>query len=289
MNMTSAQTEPRKLSSLRPHEFHIEVYPDLAEAEFEELVEDIRQEGIRVALEVLPDGRILTGRHRHKAAEKLGLKTVPVVVRHDLAEAGEAAIRTHIIRDNLVRRQLSPLGQARALLKLKEANGRQPGRGLTDSEAAELRDQIGERLSMSGRNAGRYLAILRTPRAVQDAFERGKLSLTLAARVATLTRSNQKAIADALEADQEANPGSIVTTHLDARLPAGKTARGAYSRLLRDLRVGVDQLSGQVASIPRLAVGAQRHLSTLRRGLALIRELIEFEKQAIAEQAEDDE
>jgi ParB-like chromosome segregation protein Spo0J len=288
MNMTSAQIEHRKLCQLRPHEFHIEVYPDLPEAEFEELVEDIRK-GIRVALEILPDGRILTGRHRHKAAKRLGLKTVPVVVRRDLAEAGEAAIRSHIIADNLVRRQLTHLGQVRALLKLKEVNGRRPGRGLTDSEAAELRDQIGMRLSMSGRNAGRYLAILRTPRAVQDAFERGKLSLTLAARVATLSRPIQAQIADALEADQDADPGSIVTQHLDARLPAGKTARGAYTRLLRDLRVGIDQLSGQVASIPPHTLSARWNLTTLRRGRSLIKELIKYEEMAIAEQAEDDE
>lgn len=93
----------RSLDELSPHTEVQKVNPPLTDAEFERLKKDIEERGIQVPLEITEEGEIVCGNHRWRAAQELGLHTLPCVVRH----LGEGAIPLHAIKDNLNRRQLS--------------------------------------------------------------------------------------------------------------------------------------------------------------------------------------
>src|SRR4051812_4245105 len=69
-----------------------EIFDDLPEPEFQILVESVRHGGIEVPLEILPDGTIICGHQRSRAAKVVGLTEVPVIVRDDLAAKGDGAV-----------------------------------------------------------------------------------------------------------------------------------------------------------------------------------------------------
>jgi hypothetical protein len=73
---------------------------------FKGLLEDIKARGIMVPLVAKKDGILLAGHNRLKCAIELGLKTVPVQeVTGKITEAEEMEF---VIKDNLLRRHLSP-------------------------------------------------------------------------------------------------------------------------------------------------------------------------------------
>jgi ParB-like chromosome segregation protein Spo0J len=67
----------RKLSELRPHPASLKIYGK--NEDVKDLVESIRANGLLVPLTVKPDGVILSGNRRYKAAVELGLEEVPCV------------------------------------------------------------------------------------------------------------------------------------------------------------------------------------------------------------------
>src|SRR5262245_14825067 len=90
-----------KLARLKGHPLQAVMFGDLSDEELRALAEDMREHGQRTPVEVLPDGTVLTGHQRIRAARLLGWTEITVVVRRDLAEAGPAAQETHFINDNL--------------------------------------------------------------------------------------------------------------------------------------------------------------------------------------------
>src|SRR5688572_14543293 len=108
------------LERLKPHPAQAKLFSDLDEQSFKDLVEDIRIRGIEKAVEVLPDGTIVCGHQRLRAANALGRTKVPVRVLHDLAEAGDSAVEQYLITNNLHRRQLDKLDLARCYARLRE-------------------------------------------------------------------------------------------------------------------------------------------------------------------------
>jgi ParB/RepB/Spo0J family partition protein len=83
-----------------------------------ELVASIEQSGITTALTVRPNGGarhvLVAGERRLKAAKRLGLKQVPVLIREK--EGALAAA----VAENLIRSDLNPVEEARALKRLSE-------------------------------------------------------------------------------------------------------------------------------------------------------------------------
>jgi site-specific DNA-methyltransferase (adenine-specific) len=87
----------------------------MSPAEYDDLLADVKEAGVKVPLDVLPDGRVLDGRNRLRAAREAGLETVPVRVLDDLDEAGAAA---HVYRTAVLRRNLSDDQRAVLLARL---------------------------------------------------------------------------------------------------------------------------------------------------------------------------
>ena len=104
----------KPIASLKPHPRQAKLFHDATEEEIKELAESMANNGLDHPVEILPDGTIVAGHQRVKAAQKLGWKSIRCWVRNDLAKAGEEAVECRLIEDNVIRRQLTKLDEARA-------------------------------------------------------------------------------------------------------------------------------------------------------------------------------
>ena len=127
-----------------------------------ELAQSIRQLGVIEPLVARPmaDGRyeILAGHMRWRAAQHAGLRQVPVLVR-DADDRTAAAIA---LVENLLRRDLNPIEEARALQRLREEFG------LTQEQLAEL-------LGLSQSAVSKSLGLLGLEPEIQTLIETGAL------------------------------------------------------------------------------------------------------------------
>jgi ParB-like chromosome segregation protein Spo0J len=89
---------------LKENPYNVEYFKHLTDSEFDKLKEDIRERGILTPLQAKPDGTLLSGHNRLRAAQELSLQTVPVqYIKSELTDTEE---RHYIIRDNVQRRHL---------------------------------------------------------------------------------------------------------------------------------------------------------------------------------------
>ena len=132
------------------------------EAYLAELAQSIRQFGIIEPLIVRPlaDGRyeILAGHMRWQAAQQAGLTQIPVMVR----EADDRTAAAIALVENLLRRDLNPIEEARALQRLREEFG------LTQ-------EQLAVTLGLSQSAISRALGLLSLDPLIQAFIEDGQL------------------------------------------------------------------------------------------------------------------
>jgi ParB family chromosome partitioning protein len=129
----------------------------------EELARSIKETGIIQPLLVAPEGdkyRIIVGERRWRAAQKAGLKRIPVLIR---SIPREQQLEISLI-ENLHREDLNPLEIAHVFQRMiKEMNFTQE----------EIADRVGkDRTSVTN-----YLRLLQLPDAVQDYLSEGKISM----------------------------------------------------------------------------------------------------------------
>ena len=92
-----------------------DIFPAMSDAEFRELVEDIREYGQREPVWILADGRVIDGRHRVKACGELG-RSVEARVYH----GSNTSVGAFVVSLNLKRRHLSE--NQRAMVAARLAN-----------------------------------------------------------------------------------------------------------------------------------------------------------------------
>jgi ParB-like chromosome segregation protein Spo0J len=167
-----ARFEARSPSELREHTAHEALIPRAPETEFAELKRSVAAEGrVRVPLVILPDGVVLCGRDRLRAARELGLREVPVEVREDLAGDPKGQVQL-LLDDNLTRKHFSEALRVKLAAQLLEiekerakarqvegarrgggnkGRARRKGSGNISGSLAESRDVVARRLGISGR------------------------------------------------------------------------------------------------------------------------------------------
>lgn len=134
------------------------------EEALDELAASIRRHGVLQPLLVSEDGpedyRIITGERRWRAAQRAGLQTVPAVIRERLDSVHQLELA---LVENLQRRDLTPLEEARAYEQLRTSLG------LTQAE-------IAERVAMDRSTVANALRLLKLPDEVQSMVDNGELS-----------------------------------------------------------------------------------------------------------------
>lgn len=154
--------------------------------EYEALKRDIQKRGVLVAVELDDEGTILDGHHRSMIADSLGID-YPTVVRNFDTEAEKVE---HVLKVNLLRRHLGPVGWAKAFEQLAEHRGIRLGRGgdrrSTASNAVDTADALAMELGVKPRAARKRREIAEQLKDYPDLAEQvdtGEMSAKRAERV----------------------------------------------------------------------------------------------------------
>jgi hypothetical protein len=78
-----------KIDKLKEHPHRAALFGDFSEEELADLTEQMERNGLDYPVEVLPDGTIIRGHERVRAAKSLGWEKIDVVVLHDLNRFGD--------------------------------------------------------------------------------------------------------------------------------------------------------------------------------------------------------
>jgi ParB-like chromosome segregation protein Spo0J len=276
-----AQVEKRTLSNLIPFPTQARFFTDLPDDKLKRLAALIKRDGVSPMIQVLPkniagfpENSIVRGHQRVRALKLLEFSEYEVLVRYDLAEASADTIEREFLEENLARRDMDMIEQARAALRLFEIEKRRQIEWFGDREKAEARDRVGKALNMSGRNLQRYWNVLNTPLEVQNALRAGKLTLVEAERVAFLTPATQAEIARRIKAGEA--PKVVVASYASRNDSRHRKLWAAVASLAKSLDRALADLDGRIDEVKPGHVHA--HVATLKEALRVIKLLVAKDK-----------
>lgn len=197
-----SQLPPDKLSPFAKHPYRVR-----EDAAMDELVESIRVHGILSPLLARPKGEgyeLVSGHRRRLAAQKLGLSTVPVLVREMTED--EAVIL--MVDSNLQRENLLPSEKAFAYKMKLEAMKRQGQR--SDLTSAPLEPKLkgsrsNEELAASSPDSRsqiqRYIRLTELIPPVLDMVDSSKIAFRPAVELSYLSKEQQQSLYDTMECE----------------------------------------------------------------------------------------
>jgi ParB family chromosome partitioning protein len=150
------------LASITPNRFQPRDHFD--EEALSQLADSIREVGVLQPVLVRPTGddeyELIAGERRWRAARRVGLQTIPALVR----ETDDAAALEQALVENIHRDGLNPLEEAAAYQQLIEDFG------LTH-------DDVATRVGRSRATVSNTLRLMQLPPAIQKSVQQGKLSM----------------------------------------------------------------------------------------------------------------
>jgi ParB family chromosome partitioning protein len=173
--------EELPISSIEPNRYQPRDHFD--EEALGSLADSIREVGVLQPILVRPaaDGRyeLIAGERRWRAARRVGLQTIPALVR----ATGDSAALEHALVENLHRDNLNPLEEAAAYQQLIE-------------DFNLTHDDVAERVGRSRASISNTLRLLQLPPAIQRSVQERKLSMGHArALLGSPDRAFQEALA----------------------------------------------------------------------------------------------
>jgi ParB family chromosome partitioning protein len=210
------------------------------EQEMEELADSIREKGILTPLLVSraeKGYRLIAGERRWRAAQKAGLKRVPVVVRESTPiESLELALI-----ENIHRRDLNPLEEAHAYSRWLE-------------DAKTTQDTLAKRLGKDRSTITNMLRLLKLPRLIQEDLLENRLTMGHARVLAGLkTEGEQKRVRD-----------RIVKGNLSVRQAENLVKGGRYGRAPKSAKSEKDFYIQSLADSLKRSLGTK--VDIRRRG-----------------------
>lgn len=152
-----------------------QLLPPLTAEAYAALRADIAARGVMVPIERDESGAILDGHNRAAIAAELGIDA-PSVTRVGMSEAQK---REHVLKLNLLRRQLGPIAWADAFRTLAEARGIRLGQGQRNGRTSDTMSEVAAELGVTERTARRRLnlaAALAADPELAGAVDRGELT-----------------------------------------------------------------------------------------------------------------
>lgn len=191
---------PDKLTPFAQHPFQLR-----EDAAMDELTESIRVYGVLSPLLARPRGEgyeLVSGHRRRAAAIKLGLQTVPVLVR-DMSD-DEAVIL--MVDSNLQRENLLPSEKAFAY-KMKLDALKHQGKRTSPQLAAKSRtdDEIAQNEGISGDTIRRYIRLTNLVKPLLDMVDEGCIAFSPAVELSYLTKEQQAYLLDSI-GQEDATP-----------------------------------------------------------------------------------
>ena len=192
------EIELSRLRSFENHPFKVQ-----ADSQMMELKDSIAKYGILNPLIIRPrkDGtyEIISGHRRKYAAEQLGYKKVPVIIR--LMPDDEAVIS--MVDSNLQRERISPSEKAYAYKMKYDVIKRKTGRrkcGQVDHHSGKKSiEVIGEQSGDSPKQVQRYIKITELIPELLEKVDDGTIGFTPAVQLSYLKTKEQKEILEAID------------------------------------------------------------------------------------------
>ena len=186
-----SQLPPDKLTPFKKHPYQVR-----EDAAMDELVESVRTYGILSPLLARPKGEgyeLVSGHRRRLAAQKLGLPTVPVLVREMTDD--EAVIL--MVDSNLQRENLLPSEKAFAYQMKLEAMKHQ-GKSTSCKVCTKSRtdEMIGKHESVSARTIQNYIRLTNLVPPLLQMVDDGRIAFSPAVELSYLTRNEQAELWD---------------------------------------------------------------------------------------------
>ena len=195
-----SQLPPDKLTPFAKHPYRVQ-----EDAAMDELVESVRTHGILSPLLARPKGEgceLVSGHRRRLAAQKLGLPTVPVLVREMTDD--EAVIL--MVDSNLQRENLLPSEKAFAY-KMKLEAMKHQGKSTSCKVCTKSRtdEMIGKHESVSARTIQNYIRLTNLFPPLLQMVDDGRIAFSPAVELSYLTRDEQAELWD-LIGQEDATP-----------------------------------------------------------------------------------
>ena len=186
-----SQLPPDKLSPFAKHPYRVR-----EDAAMDELTESIRVHGVLSPLLARPKGEcyeLVSGHRRRLAAQKLGLPTVPVLVREMTDD--EAVIL--MVDSNLQRENLLPSEKAFAY-KMKLEAMKHQGKSTSCKVCTKSRtdEMIGKHESVSARTIQNYIRLTNLVPPLLQMVDDGRIAFSPAVELSYLTRDEQAELWD---------------------------------------------------------------------------------------------
>lgn len=212
-----------------------DIFPLIEGDDFDELVKDVRERGLRERIELL-DGRILDGRNRYLACVAAGLIPEELIAPnaghlkyfHVFVPAGADApsqdeLIAYVISKNLRRRQLSDDQRRMVAARLVNLKQGRPADGKTSQIANISRGVAAKMLTsdVSGIDRARSVISRAVPEVIA-AVEQGRVSVAAAAELAAQPVERQAEIVKALPRDKH---GKLTSATKKALAPIIKEIR----------------------------------------------------------------
>ena len=228
-----SQLPPDKLSPFAKHPYRVR-----EDAAMDELVESIRVHGILSPLLARPKGEgyeLVSGHRRRLAAQKLGLPTVPVLVREMTDD--EAVIL--MVDSNLQRENLLPSEKSFAYKMKLEAMKHQGERGdLTSAQvgpkswAAQV---VAEEAGDSKSQVKRYIRLTNLIPEILDMVDEKKIAFNPAVELSYLKPSEQKEFLEAMDYAQ-ASPSLSQAQRLKKLSQEGGCTLDAMCEVMNEIK-----------------------------------------------------
>lgn len=180
------QLPPDKLLPFQNHPYQVR-----EDAAMEELTESIRTHGVLSPLLARPKDEgyeLVSGHRRRLAAQKLGLKAIPVLVREMTDD--EAVIL--MVDSNLQRENLLPSEKAFAY-KMKLEAMKHQGKVTSRQVVGRLEsaDEVGRENGESGRTIQRYIRLTNLVPPLLQMVDEGRIAFSPAVELSYLTKDEQ--------------------------------------------------------------------------------------------------
>ena len=195
------EIEMERLRAFPNHPFKV-----IGDSQMIELQDSIKKYGVLNPLIVRPkiEGyyEIISGHRRKYAAEKLGYKKIPVIIR--MLQDDEAVVI--MVDSNLQREQITPSEKAYAYKMkydaIKKKAGRKNCSQVNHNTGMRSIDVIGELCGDSAKQVQRYIKITELIPALLDKVDDGTMGFTPAVQLSYLKKKEQQEIMNAIDSTQ---------------------------------------------------------------------------------------
>ena len=187
VNNENEGTKELDINLLREFENH--PFKVLDDERMEELVSSIKERGILSPILVRKKDdiyEVISGHRRKRAAEIIGLETVPVIIR-DLNDDDATII---MVDSNIQREEILPSEKAFAFKMKMDAISHMGKKG------DRSREIVGENNGLGGRQVTRYVKLTNLIPELLDMVDKKEVTITMAVKIADLSEEKQQEIID---------------------------------------------------------------------------------------------